>query len=439
MRAALSRRRFLGAGVATIGAAALSSACGSDDGKTTLTIMGNHPSEITDADVAGFAKKHPDIKLKFVAVTPTLLTAMFAAGDPPDIVRDQGVPNTPYLVARGLAENLDPYFAKSTILAPEKLAAVDDTWRYDGKEQGKGPRYGLAKDYSQDAMFWSNTRVFEKAGVDLPSTTEPISYDEQLDLAKRLTKRKGVQYSAYGLDPTFDVSLTAGIINMVTSAGGSIFNDDFSEVDFSAPEPVSALNWYLQYAAAKVGPTAARPLSAGAWPTFDADQLAMMGYGYWFSGMIAGDPKIQDHVTFHPAAQFGKTRVSPCFSATGHWIPKRAKHKEEAWAFFEWYFGEQPAIDRAKSGWGLPGISAMNSDLPKEKKYQKQALEVQQREFEHYSVLKFSPYISVNAIDAAISKELVKGLDNGSSAGKLADAVNHTLNPLLKLGKDLIT
>lgn len=300
MRAALSRRRFLGAGVATIGTAALSAACGSGDGRTTLTIMGNSPSEITDADISSFEKKHPDIKIKMVTPSDTLLTAMFAAGDPPDVVRDQGVPNTPYLVKRGLVENLDPYFAKSKVLAPDKLAQVDDVWRYDGKEQGKGPRYGLAKDYSQDAMCWCNTRVFEKTGVDLPSMTDPISYDEWLDMAQRLTQRKGVRYSSYGMDRPFDVSLTAGFLNMVTSAGGSIFNDDFTKVDFSAPESLSALKWYLKYAAAKVGPTVAQPLSAGAWPAFDGDTLATLGYGYWFSGEIAGDPKLQDHVSFRP-------------------------------------------------------------------------------------------------------------------------------------------
>jgi multiple sugar transport system substrate-binding protein len=439
MTAQLTRRQFLAGSAAAAGVAALGSGCGSGSGKTTLTIMGNHPSEITDQDVAEFEAKYPDVKIKFVAVTTTLLTAMFAAGDPPDIVRDQGVPNTPYLVARDLALNLDPYFAKSTALRPNKLAAVDDTWRYDGKEQGKGPRYGLAKDYSQDAMVWCNTKPFTDAKVDLPSATEPMSYDEMLDMGMRLTKRSGAKYSVYGVYPPYDVSLTAGFLNMVASAGGSVFNEDFSKVDFSAPEALAALKWYLKYAAAKAGPTVAKPLPAGAWPAFDGDQLAMVGYGYWFSGEIATDTKIQNHMRFIPAPQFGKTRVSPCFSATGHWIPKKAKHKEEAWAFFEHYFGGPPAARRAESGWGLPGITALNAKLPRAKPYQKQAVDVQDREFKYYSVLKFSPYISVSAIDASLGQELVKGLDANLSAGKLADAINGTLNPLLKQGKELIT
>jgi ABC-type glycerol-3-phosphate transport system substrate-binding protein len=439
MTARLSRRRFLASAATAASVATLGSACSSSGGKTTLTIMGTSPAEITVQDIAEFEAKHPDVKIKMVTVSETLLTAMFAAGSPPDVVRDQGVPNTPYLVKRGLAENLDPYFAKSKVLSPDKLARVDDTWRYDGTEQGKGPRYGLAKDYSQDAMMWCNTRPFEKARVDLPSMTDPISYDEMLDIGQRLTKRSGVKYSAYGLYPPYDVSLTAGFLNMVASAGGSIFNDDFSKVDFSAPEPLSALQWYLKYAAAKIGPTVARPLAAGAWPAFDGDQLGMLGYGYWFSGEVATDPKLQDHVRLMTAPQFGSNRISPCFSATGHWIPQKAAHKEAAWAFFEHYFGGPPAVRRAQSGWGLPGITSMEADLPKSKPYQKQALGVQDKELPHYSVLKFSPYVAISAIDASLSQELVKGLDGGLAAGKLADAINDTLNPLLRQGKELIT
>lgn len=438
MSGRFDRRRLLAGAATAAGVAAVSSACGSGSGRTTLTIMGNHPSEITDADVAGFYKKYPHIKIKFVTNSIQLLTAMFAAGNPPDLVRDQGVQNTPYLVKRGLAENLDPYFAKSTVLADDKIAPVDDVWRYDGSVQGKGPRYGLAKDYSQDAMLWCNLRVFEKAGVDPPSATKRMSYDEMLDLAKRITRRKGVQYSAYGLYPPFDVSLSAGIINMVTSAGGSVFNDDYTKVDFSAPEALSALKWYLDYAAAQVGPTVARPLPAGASAAFFADQLGMLGYGYWFSGMIAADENSQDHVRFCTAPQFGTTPTSPCFAAVGHWIPRTSKHKEEAWLFFEHYFGGQPAIDRAKSGWGLPGITAMNADLPKDKPYQKQALEVQKAEFPHMSVLKYSPYVAYTALDASLGQAFVKGLESGLSAGKLADLVNDTLNPLLEQGKELV-
>jgi len=152
--------------------------------------MGNSPSEITVDDVAEFEAKHPDVKIKFVTVTTTLLTAMFAAGNPPDVVRDQGVPNTPYLVKRGLAENLDPYFAKSAVLAPDKLAQVNDTWRYDGKEQGKVRDTAWPRTIPKTR--WRGATPRYSTMPELIRRRPPIrlSYDEMLDLGKRLTKRK---------------------------------------------------------------------------------------------------------------------------------------------------------------------------------------------------------------------------------------------------------
>ena len=37
--------------------------------------------------------------------------------------------------------------------------------RWDGKLQGNGSRYGMAKDWSQDNMFWYNKKLFDQAGV----------------------------------------------------------------------------------------------------------------------------------------------------------------------------------------------------------------------------------------------------------------------------------
>lgn len=105
------------------------------------------------------------------------LTAILASGQPPDLVRGISALDTPYFAAREVAENLDPYFAKSTVLKADDLDPVNDLWRYDGKVQGKGPRYGMAKDFSQDSMYCYNTAHFDEAGVDYPSDTEPVTYE----------------------------------------------------------------------------------------------------------------------------------------------------------------------------------------------------------------------------------------------------------------------
>lgn len=433
MRQRISRRQVLAGGLA----AALAG-CGGD-GRTTLTIMGSD-GEVTPDVIKGFEKKHRDIKIKLLPVEPTRLTAMFASGDPPDVIRGAGAMESAYLAGRGIIEDLDPYFAKSKVLTTNGLAEVNDVWRYDGDKQGQGPLYGMTKDYSQDSMFWVNLDHFEKAKVEPPPEGEPIDFEEWLELAKRLTKRNGAQYDVYGLAPPFDVSLSSQLIAMTQSAGGSIFNESLDAVDFSAPEPRSVLDWYLRYAEAKVGPTAADPFPTGAATVFSARRLAMIGFGYWFSGLIIGTPDLPKVARLRPAPQFGvEQRVSPCHAAVGSWIPKKSKHKEEAWKFFEYFFAEKPALDRATSGWGLPAITSLESKLPREQPYQRDALRAQEAELEHFSVLNLSPYIKADALNVVVGQQLAKAVEHGDSAGKVADAINDATNPLIEQGKELIT
>lgn len=240
-RGSLDRRRFLaasaGAALATAAlpgcASSVDTGSGAKGAKETLTIM---DAAWLKADKQK-AEQALGINLNVITYDVTKLNAMLAGGNPPDVVRGVGATDVPYFAARGLMADLDPYFAKSDVLKPSDLAAANDIWRYDSgaKKQGTGPRYGMAKDYSQDCMFWYRTDLFEAAKLDLPSDTEPLSCEEWLDLGKQLTKRRLGKVKVYGL--------SAGALNgplttfmwMTASAGGSLFAQDLATVDFSSP------------------------------------------------------------------------------------------------------------------------------------------------------------------------------------------------------------
>jgi ABC-type spermidine/putrescine transport system permease subunit II len=136
----LSRRRFPGL-----------SAGGGATGSNSVTIMANE-GDITDELIAQ-PRDELGISITVVLFDVTRLTAMLASGQPPDLVRGLGALDTPYLVAREVAEELDPYFAQSAILKVDDLDPVNDLWRFDGQRQGRGPIYGMAKDYSQDSIY----------------------------------------------------------------------------------------------------------------------------------------------------------------------------------------------------------------------------------------------------------------------------------------------
>jgi len=446
-RAALSRRRFLTASAglaATAAGGGLLSACAGSvsdkgtgsSGQVTLTVM-TKANEFDAATIAA-AEKATGAKIKIVVDDVTKLTAMLASGGPPDIVRGLGALDTPYFAARGVAESLDSYFAKSQVLKVDDLDPVNDVWRFDGQKQGAGPRYGMAKDYSQDAMVWYNTKLFDAAKVAYPSDTTPLGYAEWLERGKKLTKTSGGKTVQYGMNGT-GLGLFVSLMNMVTSAGGHLFSDDLATVDFSTPEAQAALTWYIDYAKANVGPSVVNPNPDGwDWPPYQAGRMAMAQDGYWFGGAIAGDAKVAETSRFAPAPQFGSNRVSACFGATGYWIPKASKNKDAAWKFFEWYFGGEPAQQRAASGWGIPSLKSLRSKMPQEQPYQKQAYAVQQAELAQFSVLSFTPYLRVGALDAVLNQQLPGAIKGGTAVGALANALNAEMNKQLKAGKELV-
>ncbi|MET9462864.1 extracellular solute-binding protein [Streptomyces canus] len=441
--ASLDRRRFLTLSGAALGAATLSGCAtsvddgsgggGAKSGSTTLTVM----CEKDDFDIKA-AQQALGMNIRFLQNDSAKLNALLAAKTPPDIVRGSGATDAPYFAARQLMTDLDPYFAKSTALKPSDLDPVNDLWRYDGSKQGAGPRYGMAKDFSQDQMFWYRTDMFEAAKLDLPSETEPLSFEEWLDLGKRLVKRRLGKVKVYGMNVTALGSFSL-LMSMTASAGGSLFAEDLASVDFSSPEALKALRWYLDYTKADIGPSVVNPNPDGwDWPTFQAGRMAMAGDGYWFGGAIAGDPKVAEVSRLAPAPQLGSSRISPCFGATGFWMPKESKNKDAAWKFFEWYFGGEPAQGRAAGGWGIPTLTSLRTKMPQDKPYQKQAFKVQEQELAHFSVLSFTPYAQRDALDGVISKVVPGAVKSGSSAGKVADELNKQMNDLLAQGKDVL-
>ncbi|MFF0079372.1 extracellular solute-binding protein [Streptomyces canus] len=442
--AAVSRRRFLSlsAGGAVAGAASLSgcamrvsSAVGGSG--ETVTVMAK--ADDISPELIKQAQKDTGVKINTVLYSTSKLIAMMTNGNPPDLVRGVGAVDAPYYAARGVMEDLDPYFAKSSVLRPADLDPVNDLWRYDGRTQGKGPRYGMAKDFSQDSMFWYNTALFDQADVDYPPELDPVTYEEWLDKAKRLTRRKNGQTTVFG--GSYNGVLTPSLLASLTvAAGGNLFTDDYSRVDFTTPEARKALGWYIDYCRTKVGPSIIQP-DPNTWdgPTFQANRLAMSNSGYWLGGLINADKKLAPLSRLAPAPYFdGGRRVSPCQAGTGFWIPSKSHHKDAAWRVFEWFFGEAPAKARASGGWGIPTLKSLRPLMPAQEDYQKRVLAVQDAELRHYSVIAFTPYATADSLLALFNQIAPAAMNGDMSVDTLAGRLNSAMNDQLKRGKEQV-
>lgn len=449
--APLSRRHFLARSAAAIGAVATADALGSrgwntpaeaaqDRDTQTLTIMYNS-GEITPAILSEFEKQNPGVKTKFINQDPIRLSAMLASGSPPDFVRIVGAQEMPNYAARGVAADLTPYFAKSVALKSTHLMPVNNVYRWSGSTQGEGSRYGMAKDWSPDFTLWFNKTLFDRAGVKHLSETQPVTYDELLRLAKRLTVRKHGKTLVYGLS-LINLGYTPSIMQMLAQEGKSLFNHDYTQADFTTTEARRALAVFVDWAQAHVGPSPLDPDPSG-WdgPPFLANRLAISNYGYWFGGEVNVPGKNGKPVTqaaMAPAPMFGTKRLDPCISATGAWIPASSKNKDLAWKFMEYFMAGQPAVDRAKSGWGVPSMRPLIPDMPHDTPYQKEPYDAVRREFAHFTVLRFSPYATSTAMDNVLTKYLVPVMKGQAKLDAAAAQITADVNKLLQSGKDQI-
>ncbi|WP_316772372.1 extracellular solute-binding protein [Streptomyces sasae] len=225
-RAPVSRRRFLGlsaagaaAGAASLSGCALQVSTGVSSSGETVTMMVK--ADDLSPDLVKQAKTDTGITIKRVDYDITKLIAMLTSGNPPDLVRGVGAVDAAYFAARDVMQDLDGYFAAGSVLGLDDLDPVNDLWRYDGTSQGRGPRYGMAKDFSQDSMFWFDTAAFDKKNVTYPSETEPVTFDEWLDNAQRLAQQSKGQTTVFGGSYNGLVKLTL-MATMTASAGGTL-------------------------------------------------------------------------------------------------------------------------------------------------------------------------------------------------------------------------
>jgi len=439
----ISRRRVLAGSALAAGgvlAAPLLGACDAGTSKSggavTLTVMYKN-NELTKEQIADFEAKNAGIKIDFVEFDTTRLNAMLASGSPPDFVRGAAV-GSANTNARGLATNLDPYLDKSSVLKKSDLLGVNDSFRWDGKQIGRGPYYGITKDWSQDATLWYNKALFDAAKVPHLSASEPVTYDQLLDIGKRLTVKAGGKTQVYGLGLEWAWNLWGPISMMIVQQGATLYNADLTQTDLTTAAAKRALQWYVDFAQAGVGPTSLDPVPDGAdLSTFMAKRMAITQDGYWYGGNFAADDALKT-VKMAPAPTMGDTRANPTYGGQGWWIPAKAKNKDAAWKLMEYYMAGPPAEGRASSGWGLPGLKSLMDKLPQDQPFQQAAYTTAQNELQFNVPLPDSPYIATEMLNTTIDKYLQRAIKKELTVDEATAALTDELNDALQQGKDQI-
>jgi multiple sugar transport system substrate-binding protein len=228
------------------------------------------------------------------------------------------------------------------------------------------------------------------------------------------------------------------------AVGQSLYNEDFSKINIvNNPEAVAAIKWHFDLEKGKYADSPINPVQNWGGPDFLARLNASIQYGFWFSGFILNNrpPEHPDDDILHiPAPMYNKKRMSPTHAATGTVMAQASKAPDQAWVAFEWYNGKEPAIARAKSGWGIPGLKSLYPLIPETTPAQKQFKEVMLDEMKYAdSVLQYNPYLlhaEPQPESAAFAKYSEPALLGDTTFEELIQNMEDEVNAAIKDGMD---
>ena len=399
--------------------------------------------EMSEEQVKQFNKDYAPIVLERIDPDETRFFAMLAAGNPPDLYRIQA-PSIPQLIARNIAKDLTPYFQASPVIKPDDLAPGNFYYfAEDAFHIGKGKIYGMVKDFSEDYSQYVNKTFLDELKVPVPSTTEPMDYDQLAEFAKAATVMEGDKNKVTGWFFEAGWTVRTWMLRLM-AMDQSLYAEDFSEIKLvDNPEAVAAVKWHFDLQKAKYANSSINPLQNWAGPDFLARLSTSVQYGFWFSGFILGNrpPEHPDDDILHiPAPMYNKKRMSPTHAATGTVMTQASKNPDQAWAAFEWYNGKEPAVDRAKSGWGIPGLKSFYAMIPEATPAQKQFKDVMLDELKYAdSVLQYNPYLlqsEPQPESAAYAKNSEPALLGDMTFEELLQNIQDEVNAAIKDGMD---
>ncbi|MET9384472.1 sugar ABC transporter substrate-binding protein [Streptomyces sp. NPDC002928] len=277
-RAQVSRRSFLGLGVAAAGVITLT-ACGSGAGSSgplVMTVWGGDTDRKTyQARIDLLVKKYPDLKVKLQLIPSDSyaqkVQTMIAGGKGPDIMQVAESVNT--YSSKNQLLPLDDLAKKAGLDTAKRFGPVGDIYTYEDKLYAIPDRSGAI------TVFY-NKDLYAKKGIDAP--TADWTWDDALDAFKELTI-PGKQWGYSGAEwyPQW--------WSLAYQNGGAIIDENGKPTADSDPV-VEALQWAGDLVFKhKVVPTKAdyadMGTDVGGDQAFPSQKVATHANGFW---VIAG-------------------------------------------------------------------------------------------------------------------------------------------------------
>ena len=391
--------------------------------------------ELTEDMVAQFEAENPGITVEAVQDDLTRFFAMYAAGNPPDLVRVQA-PSVPPYLARGMLYDLTPYFEASSVLRPDDLAPANNYYKAeDPLHVGSGRLYGMCKDWSPDFTLYAYKTAFADKGITLPSETEPLTYQQAYDLGAQLATFDGDRVTMFGFDYP-DMWVDRIWMNILGEVGSLLYADDYTQIVLAGNETAQeVLQYFYNHAKDRLGAVGSiNPSPNWIGDDFDKGLVGLLMYGYWFSAMAETDVTA-GQVLFLPAPTWTGVRRDPTMTATGMVMSAITQVPDAAWKVFQWFNGEEPAIGRAGSGWGVPALISQYAMMPNTTPFQNQVQAVLQGELAlNTPPLQFNPYLYETTVPNAWLQYLQQAVADEISFDQMLTNIEFDVNTAIQDG-----
>ena len=307
-------------------------------GATELQLMGWSSSDAENTrlqavvDTFNAANEDIHVNLNLVPDYDTRLQTSLAGGSPPDVFYIDSF-RLPDLVAAGAVEP-----AGDNIENPDDFyESLRNAFTIDGTF------YCPPKDFSTLGLQY-NTDMFDAAGLDYP--TEDWTWDDLRSAAETLTNEdEGV----YGMVLSADF---ARWIAFLYQAGGSVTNEDYTEMTINSPEALEALEVYVGMVQDGVAAQPADLDSGWAGEAFGKQTAAMAMEGNWIVPALADQfPDVNYGVTQLPAGPAGEATMAftVCYG-----VPAGGQNKEASFRLVNYLTGPDGMKEWTDLGLAMP-------------------------------------------------------------------------------------
>jgi multiple sugar transport system permease protein len=229
---------------------ALGSDAAGDEQAVELVVMhwsgdaGQREDEIVDGVLSRFEASNPGIRVRRInpgdaASFYTKLQTMLAAGTPPDVFY-VGSERVPAFASMGLLEPLEP-FIEADAARPEAPDPIDldafypatvGAYRYDDGAMGRGPLYGVPKDFTTIGFYY-NRDLLRRAGLEDPR--DDWTWDDFARAARSVGALEGCTGAEFVTWPPM-------VRAYLGTYGADVVGEDFERLTLRDPATWSALD-----------------------------------------------------------------------------------------------------------------------------------------------------------------------------------------------------